>query len=80
MGMKHIELKPFSKYTWFLTEETLLSRLAPNKEDLPNPTDQQLPVLILRGYINSPESVQAVVCVSTPRIPAKRVFTSIIQY
>ena len=32
---------------WFLTEETLLSRRAPNKEALPNPTDQRLPVLIL---------------------------------
>ena len=31
----------------FLTEETLLSRRAPNKEALPNPTDQRLPVLIL---------------------------------
>ena len=32
---------------WFLTEETLLSRRAPIKEALPNPTDQRLPVLIL---------------------------------
>ena len=28
----------------FLTEETLLSQRALNKEALPNPTDQQLPV------------------------------------
>ena len=34
-------------FFWFLTEETLLSRRAPNKEALPNPTDQRLPVLIL---------------------------------
>ena len=32
----------------FLTEETLLSQRAPNKEALPNPTDQQLPFLILK--------------------------------
>ena len=46
--------RPFSRghgtfwfWFWFLTEETLLSRRAPNKEALPNPTDQRLPVLIL---------------------------------
>ena len=40
---------PFSVgfHFMFLTEETLLSLRAPNKEALPNSTDQQLPALIL---------------------------------
>ena len=35
-------------FYFFLTEETLLSRLAPDMEALPKPTDQQLPVLFLK--------------------------------